>query len=383
MKVIDLIEAIREEPTRAEALLDAFVAAHQFPLVEGDTATFFFYDGKPAKGVNLMHWVFGLETRQPFQRILGTEAFYLPLELPHRARVEYKFELLRGGHRRWIRDPLNDRRAFDPFGSNSVCPMPGYEHPTWIHPEPGCRRGSVESFKFRSEIWTDEREVTMYLPNEYKAHKKYPLLVCHDGGDYRKFAEMVEVLDNLIHRREVRPMVVAWTDGHNRNPEYGANPRQADFLVNELLPQVRERYGVTHDPLETGCMGASFGAVSSLYAAWQHPGVFGKLLLQSGSFVFTDIGHHGRSALFDPVVAFVNQYREEPERIGTPRIYMSCGVFESLIQFNRALVPLMRQSGLRVRFSEAQDGHNWIAWRDRLREGLCWLYPGHLWMWYD
>lgn len=382
MKVIDLLEAIRREPDRADALLEEFAGRNAFPVVEGDTATFFYWDGKPTKGINLMHWVFGLETRQPFTRIQDTEAFYLPLELPHRARVEYKFELLKGSKRAWIRDPRNDRLARDPFGSNSVCPMPGYEEPFWLHPQEGCRRGSLESFMLRSATWGDEREITMYLPNEYKAHKRYPLLICHDGSDYRRFADIVDVLDNLIHRREVRPLVVAFTDGVNRNPEYGANPRQATFLVEELLPAVRERYGVTNDPADTGCMGASFGGVSSLYAAWTHPGVFGKLLLQSGSFVFTDVGHHGRSPLFDPVVEFVNRFRAEPGRVDA-RIYQSCGVFESLIQFNRALVPLMRDAGLRVRFVEAQDGHNWIAWRDRLREGLSWLYPGHLWMWYD
>lgn len=382
MKVLQLIESIRGAPERAERLLGDFLESAQFPLVEGDTATFFFWDGEATKGINLMHWVFGLETRQPFTRILGTDAFYLPLELPHAARVEYKFELLRGGKRTWIRDPLNSLAAYDPFGSNSVCPMPGYREPTWIHPEPSCRRGSVESFSFRSATWGEEREAHVYLPNEYKPHKRYPLLICHDGRDYRRFADMVDVLDSLIHQREVRPLVVVWTDGVNRNSEYGANPKQASFLVDDLLPEVRGRYGVTEEPRDTGCMGASFGAVSSLYAAWTHPGVFGKLLLQSGSFVFTDIGHHGRSELFDPVVDFVNAYRKEPERIDA-QTYLSCGVFESLIQFNRALVPLMRESGLRVRFSEAQDGHNWIAWRDRLREGLCWLYPGHLWMWYD
>lgn len=382
MKVLDLIEAIRERPTASHSLLSAFVEEHTFPLVEGDMATFFFWDGEPTRGVNLMHWVFGLETRQPFTRILGTEGFYLSLELPHKARVEYKFELLRGRARRWIRDPLNDRQAFDPFGSNSVCPMPGYREPGWVHPDPGCRRGRLESFTLHSASWGDEREVTMYLPNEYKPHKRYPLLICHDGRDYRRFASMVDVLDTLIHRREVRPLVVAFTDGHDRNPEYGANPRQTVFLVDELLPAVRERYGVTHEADQTGIMGASFGAVSSLFAAWQRPGVFGKVLLQSGSFVFTDIGHHGRSALFDPVVEFVNAFRNDTARLDG-RVHQSCGVFESLIQFNRALLPLMRERGLDVRYSEAQDGHNWIAWRDRLREGLTWLYPGHLWMWYD
>ena len=27
---------------------------------------------------------------------------------------------------------------------------------------------------------------------------------------------------------------------------------------------------------------------------------------------------------------------------------------------------------------EARDGHNWENWRDRLREGLAWLFPGPL-----
>ncbi|MCA9566396.1 MAG: esterase family protein [Myxococcales bacterium] len=382
MKLLDLVESLRASPAATDKLLKAFVDANTFPLVEGDTATFFFWDGEPTKGVNLMHWVFGLETRQPFTRILGTDAFYLSLELPHRARVEYKFELLRGGRRRWIRDPRNDLQAFDPFGSNSVCPMPGYEEPNWIHPAENCRRGRIESFTLKSAEWGDEREVTMYLPNEYKPHKRYPLLLCHDGRDYRRFANMVDVLDALIHRREVRPLVVAFVDGVDRNREYGANPRQTVFLVDELLPAVRARYGVTKDPAETGVMGASFGAVSSLFAHWQRPDVFGKLLLQSGSFVFTDVGHHGRSELFDPVVEFVNALRNDTGKL-EGRTHLSCGVFESLIQFNRALLPLLRERGMDVRYSEAQDGHNWIAWRDRLRDGLTWLYPGHLWMWYD
>jgi lipid-A-disaccharide synthase-like uncharacterized protein len=38
-----------------------------------------------------------------------------------------------------------------------------------------------------------------------------------------------------------------------------------------------------------------FGAVASLHAAWRHPGSFGRLVLQSGSFAFSDIGHHRRT----------------------------------------------------------------------------------------
>jgi enterochelin esterase family protein len=131
-----------------------------------------------------------------------------------------------------------------------------------------------------------------------------------------------------------------------------------------------------------GLMGASFGAVASLHAAWRYPALFGRLLLQSGSFAFSDIGHHRRGAVFDPVVRFVNEFRAAP---GQPaeRMYLSCGIYESLIYENRSIVPLLNGQGIEVRYEEVRDGHNWQNWRDRLRTGLSWLFPGPLWMVYE
>ncbi len=67
-------------------------------------------------------------------------------------------------------------------------------------------------------------------------------------------------------------------------------------------------------------MGASFGGVASLPTAWRHPGAFGRLLLQSGSFAFTDIGHHRRGPTFDPVVRFVNEFRRRPGPAGRAHV---------------------------------------------------------------
>ena len=372
---------IEHDRSRTEAELDAFQRHWAFPYAEGDSAVFF--HRADADAVFLVHWVFGLESRQPFLRIDGTNAWYLLIELPARARVEYKLEVVRGGQSQWIRDPLNQRQAFDPYGSNSVCAMPGYEEPRWVAPEQGVRKGRIVGFSHHSHVYGGTRETQVYLPSEYKPHKKYPLLICHDGRDYLRFAAMQTVLDNLIGRHEVAPILVAFTNGHDRNREYGADPRQPEFVVQELLPAVRERFGVSHDPNDLGLMGASFGGVTSLFTAWTYPGVFKRLLLQSGSFVFTDIGHHGRSALFDPVVKFVNQLRADPGRVDAERLFLSCGQFESLIWFNRSLHPLLRDAGLDVRYVESPDGHNWIGWRDRLRDGLTYVFPGRLWMYYE
>jgi enterochelin esterase family protein len=222
----------------------------------------------------------------------------------------------------------------------------------------------------------------VYLPARFRESRRYPLLVVHDGEDYLRYAELKTVLDNLIHRLEIPPMVVALIGSPQRLSEYAADERHADFLANELVPLLEETYPLVAKPSGRALAGASFGAVASLHAAWSHPGFADQLLLQSGSFVFTDIGDHERGPLFDPIVRWMSEFRRAPGR-PAEKLYVSCGVYEGLIYYNRSLVPLLQRTGMSVRFTEALDGHNWENWRDRMREGLSWLFPGPLWMVYE
>jgi enterochelin esterase family protein len=136
------------------------------------------------------------------------------------------------------------------------------------------------------------------------------------------------------------------------------------------------------EPHARGLMGASLGGVAALHSAWRFPALFGSLLLQSGSFAFSDIGRNERGPIFSPIVRFMNEFREIPGR-PSDKIYMSCGIYESLIYENRSLVPCLQKGGIEVRFEEARDAHNWENWRDRLRNGLSWLFPGPVWMVYE
>jgi enterochelin esterase family protein len=106
------------------------------------------------------------------------------------------------------------------------------------------------------------------------------------------------------------------------------------------------------------------------------------VLLQSGSFAFSDIGTSERGPLLAPVEEMVNGFRDRPEAF-SERVFVSCGRYESLIYENRSLVPVLQSSGMEVRYVEARDGHNWENWRDRLRDGLSWLFPGPVWMVYE
>ena len=59
----------------------------------------------------------------------------------------------------------------------------------------------------------------IYLPARFNRAQRYPLLVVHDGTDYLNFAAMKTVLDNLIHRLDVDPLVAVFLP-----PPVGATP---------------------------------------------------------------------------------------------------------------------------------------------------------------
>lgn len=371
-------DLLADGPPSPESV-DAFLGEHEIPLVEGTSVTFLFRG--EADDVRLQHFIYGLETSQPFLRVEGTELWYLILELPRRSVLQYKINVIRDGGGRWILDPLNPQRAFDPFGANSVC-RSGVESPEWTRPDAEARPGTIEEVTLYSRAFEEDRSVLLYLPARFRRNRRYPLLVVHDGNDYLKYSSLQVVLDNLIHRQEVAPMIVALTRAGERLAEYPDHPHHATFLTEELRPVLERDWPVRREPRSRGLMGASFGAVAALSCAWRHPGTWGKLLLQSGSFAFTDIGPNRRGPTFDPVVEFVNAFRRDPGK-PSQKVFVSCGTYESLIYENRSLVPILQGTGMEVRYVEARDGHNWINWRDRLREGLSWLFPGPLWMVYE
>lgn len=359
--------------------LDAFFHEREFPLADPHGVTFVFRG--PVDGVVLRMFISGMPAAQPLQRVGDTDVWVLRLDLPPGSRFEYKFEIFRGGHGEWILDPLNPHRAADPFGANSVCQAWGYARPDWTLPDPSARAGTIEALALASRH-LGPRDALVYVPARFRRSRRYPLLVCHDGEDYLRYADFKAVLDNLIQRLEIPPLVVALINSPDRLKEYVGFDPHADFVVQELLPALAMRFPLDDDPASRGLMGASLGGVASLHAAWRHPGTFGRLLLQSGSFAFTDIGENRRGPVFEPVVRFMNAFRANPGR-PADRLYVSCGIYESLIYENRSLLPLLQEQRMQVRYDEARDGHNWQNWRDRLRAGLNYLFPGPQWMVYE
>ena len=357
------------------AAVDRFLARHQVPVVEEGRSTFLWRGD--ADEVHLVQRIVGLPERIPLRRIWGTDLWYVVLELPDRSRVNYQLEVRRGEHTERTNDPLNPKLSYSPVGTSSVCFAHGYVTPDWTEPDPEARPGELTEITVASRALRRDCPVTLYLPARFRRSAAYPLLVVHDGGDFLQYAAAKTVLDNLIHRLDVAELVAVFLHPKDRLAEYANSAAHARFLTRELVPRLESELPLVGQRSGRCLLGSSFGGVAALSAAYRAPAVYGSLALMSGSFVFTDVGSadHGGGPVFDPVVQFMNRYRERPRRVAD-RLFVSCGVFEPLIVRNRSMVPTFEAAGMNVRYLETRDGHTWENWRDTLRDALSWIYPG-------
>lgn len=360
---------LAEGTPSAEAIGD-FLVAHNFPLVEPGAATFV-YHGHPER-VELMRWVHAGTDRLPFERLPDTDLWLLRLDVADGGRFEYKLAVTEGGEEHWILDPLNRARAGDPFGENSVCRTWGYRRPDWSKPR-GAPAGRIETLAVESRHFGETRSERVYLPAGYDADRPYPLVIIHDGDDFVAYADLAVVLDNLIDRGDIPPIVAALVQTRDRMAEYARARRHARYLVGELLPALEARYALSERPADRVLLGASLGAVASLATAWRYPGRFGGLVLKSGSFILDESKLEPRPhPVFHRIARLVKAFRRAP---GLPaaRAFVSSGELEGLDSENRALASFLRDRGVDVLFKSAWDGHHWHNWRDQLRDGLRWV----------
>ncbi len=137
------------------------------------------------------------------------------------------------------------------------------------------------------------------------------------------------------------------------------------------------RWRIAEAPGERVLLGASLGAVASLSTAFRYPGVFGGLVLKSGSFILDERKLARRPhPVFHRIARVMRALRRAPPLPPT-RAFVSTGELEGLASENRALASFLRERGVDVLFKSAWDGHHWHNWRDQLRDGLRWvLRPG-------
>ncbi len=350
--------------------VDDYLAGVSSPLVEPGALTFL-WRGE-AQAVLLLRWIHAGVDTQSFIRLPNSDLWHLRIPVQDGGRFEYKLNVIGAQREHWILDPRNPQRAADPFGQNSVAMTHGYKRPDWSIPR-GAPSGSLEKIAIKSEVFGTTRREQVYLPHGYSPNQPYPLILVHDGGDYDDYAELSVSLDNLIAVGDIPPVIAVLSEAGDRMSEYARGRRHARYIVGELLPAIEAQYAVSDAPSNRILLGASLGAVASLATAFRFPGVFGGLILKSGSFILDPAKLRGREhPVFHRVARLLKAMQRAPALPFT-RAFVSTGELEGLADENRALADALRQQGVAVRFQSSWDGHHWHNWRDQLRDALMWV----------
>jgi enterochelin esterase-like enzyme len=347
-----------------------FLANLSSPLSEKGALTFVWCGD--ALNVQLLRWIHGGVDTVTFTQLPGSCLWHLRVPVTDGGRFEYKLNIIGHQGEHWTLDPLNPNRAADPFGENSVAMTFGYQRPDWSIAN-GAPKGTLEGIDIESSVFGARRTEQVYLPHSYDPTHSYPLILVHDGGDYDDYAELTTSLDNLIALGDIPPVVTLLSQAGDRMSEYPRGRRHARYLVRELLPAVEARYSVSHSPADRVLLGASLGAVASLATAFRFPGVFGGLILKSGSFILDPEKLRGREhPVFHRVARMLKAMQRVPALPFT-RAFVSTGELEGLADENKALAETLRKQGVEVRFQSSWDGHHWHNWRDQLRDALMWV----------
>ena len=264
---------------------------------------------------------------------------------------------------KWGVDPLNPNSIDNGVGDrNSVLERVTRttSAPVYAGPQPSNDSvggtGKFEEFEIASKEF-GPRRIKVYLPSGYvTASDRFGATYFHDGGEYINRTKAANTYEALATAGRVNPYILVFTDPKDRTKEYWANDRWADFVANELVPEIDKRYRTIANRNGRAVIGASLGGITSLNIALSHPDKFSRIGAQSASFRVDN----------ERVVKELEKLDASKTKF---RFYIDDGVFEGVDDSRRVNV-MLRAKGFPVTYIEGQTGHNWTAWRDRLAEAF-------------
>ena len=257
-------------------------------------------------------------------------------------------------------DPANPLRAPGAFGDKSVLEFADYRPPAWL--DAPVLPGGVTELPVPSRYLRAEVEVRLWAPADAGPTEQLPLLVAHDGPEYDALSALTTYASAMTAAGRLPRHRVALLGPGDRDEWYSANVSYAKALALAVLPAIRRRFAVTGPVVG---MGASLGGLAALHAQRRHPGLFGGLFLQSGSFFTRRLDPQERGyGRYARITRFVGETRRGTLAAEPVPATLTCGAIEENLANNRAMAEVLRGQGYRVGLAELPDVHNYVAWRD-------------------
>jgi enterochelin esterase-like enzyme len=147
-----------------------------------------------------------------------------------------------------------------------------------------------------SHLLKRDVRVTIYLPPDFESSQtKFPLLLLNDGQDLEQLG-VKATIERLVKEGRIINLIVAGLVAGDRLQEYGVITQQdylkrgkqtkayAKYVTTELIPHLLHAYQIDPSASQHTIAGCSMGGLSAMDLAWNHPDIFQKVGVFSGSF---------------------------------------------------------------------------------------------------
>ena len=259
-------------------------------------------------------------------------------------------------------------------------------------PQKDVPKGKLEGpFEWKSKIFADTtRQYWIYVPAQYDQAKPACVMVFQDGHAYglpNEGYKAPTVFDNLIHKKEMpvtigifinpgakagEPAVDAKNWGKaTRSFEYDSlGGKYAQFIVDELLPEVGTRYNLTKDPEGRAICGASSGGICAFTVAWEKPDEFRKVISHIGSFTNLRGGHVYPKKILEAEKKPIRVYLQD----GSGDLRSPKNLERDWFLQNLAMAGALREKGYDYKAAFGDGAHNHKHGAALLPDQLRWLW---------
>jgi enterochelin esterase-like enzyme len=227
--------------------------------------------------------------------------------------------------------------------------------------------------RFKSVHLRNERTIWIHPPRLPSSVEN--LTVFLDGEFYRDRVGAVSVIDDLGDSiADSWVVFVSMGSLEARWVECPCYPPFAKFIAGELLPWLEARCKMKPARQRT-LVGLSYTGLAAAFVAMEHPGIFHRVISQSGSFWWKDcwLSGHCRSASRIPTEFYLDVGAHELHENVRHRedVLQVVSQIDGVRRFRDALL----LTGHPVRYVEFDGGHDFAAWRQTLPEALRWALP--------
>ncbi len=197
-----------------------------------------------------------------------------------------------------------------------------------------------------SRALRETRRINVYTPPGYDpaAAVRYPVLYMPDGGMAEDFPHVTADIDAAIRAGEMRPLIVVGIENTERRrdmtgptridsdrkiaPRVGGSANFRDFVRDELMPVIRERF---RGDGQTAIVGESLAGLFVLETFFQEPGLFDTCIALSPSLWWNAQALVGGAA---------ERLRAQPRLTGT--LYFATAGDDGMGEAGKALAEALR-----------------------------------------